>query len=331
MSGYQEILTDPSYAGQIITFTFPHIGNVGTNQEDREAKKPLASGLVVRENITDPANFRSSKHLKDWVAENNITGIYGIDTRSLTKYIGRHGLQNAIIGPIRQGLRSLYDKLLSTKSMLGLELAKNACRGKIARSATAQSSHPEKPIVLIDFGAKENIIRCLEKLGCEVCVVPAEAKAEEILAYRPRGVVLSNGPGDPAATASYATPTIRQIMHAKIPILGICFGHQLLALALGGRTIKMHCGHRGTNHPVKNLLTNKIEITSHNHGFAVERKSLPDCLEITHISLFDQTIEGMRSKADKIMSVQYHPESSPGTHESKYIFAHFLEMIEESK
>ncbi len=337
MTGYQEVLTDPSYAGQIITFTFPHIGNVGCNREDIESHKPACAGLVVREPITEPSNFRSGQHLDAWLKDHKIPGISGVDTRSLTRHIRSHGAQNAMI--VEVGSRQLaVDKLKAHPLMKGLDLAKSVTTGKsyewtegVWKPKSANCQLPtaiRHHVVAIDYGEKLNILRSLAERGCKVTVVPAATSAEEILALQPSGIFLSNGPGDPAATNSYSGPVLRKLIESGLPVFGICLGHQLLSLALGGKTEKMAQGHRGANHPVKNLLTGAVEITSQNHGFAVLPESLPQECEITHVSLFDGSVEGFRHKNKPVFAVQYHPESSPGPHDSRYLFDKFVGLME---
>lgn len=343
MVGYQETLTDPSFAGQIITFTFPHIGNVGCNNDDIEANKVFASGLVIRENITEPSNFRSETHLNNWLIKNDIAGICGIDTRALTRHIRKNGAQNAIIfrlGTYYLGFKEEIDKaseeLKKYPQMEGLDLAKNVTTEKPYEwakeewSLTPQALNPKPQaykVIAIDYGMKHNILRCLTSRGCKVTVVPAQTGAQEILAQKPDGIFLSNGPGDPAATGSYTSSILRELIASGVPIFGICFGHQLLATALGGKTTKMAQGHRGANHPVKNHITGTVEITSQNHGFAVLANSLPEGITVTHTSLFDGSVEGLRVEGKPIFSVQYHPESSPGPHDSAYLFDNFIKMM----
>ncbi len=341
MTGYQEVLTDPSYSGQVVVFTFPHIGNVGVNEEDKESLAHGANGLVVRERITSPSNYRATAHLQEWLEERNITGICGVDTRALTRKIRLHGAQNCLIAYAQDGRlpaqEALMQQLKSVPALNGLELA---C-GVTASSGYewtqtrwewnlgyGELSAPRHHVVAIDFGEKLNILRSLAARSCKVSVVPAKTTAKEILALKPDGIFLSNGPGDPAATGLYALRTLRDLIASGVPIFGICLGHQLLALAMGAKTEKMHQGHRGANHPVKNLLTGAVEITSQNHGFVVNQNSIPPEVEITHISLFDGTVEGLRHKEKPVFSVQYHPESSPGPHDSQYLFDRFVEMME---
>lgn len=342
ITGYQEILTDPSYSGQIINFTFPHIGNVGVNNKDIESAQPKACGLIVREHITNPANYRSKSHLNDWLIKNNLTGICGVDTRRITKMIKEQGAKNVAIvyqDDISQvNVDNIAKELASSGDLDGVELAASASLGKIynwsdegkwqqENNTYSAIKNKKLTIVAIDYGAKLNILRCLTEAGCDVVIVPAQASFEEILKYNPSGVFLSNGPGDPAETGKYAIPTIQKIIAKNIPVFGICLGHQLLALACGAKTVKMHQGHRGANHPVQDLRTKKVEITSQNHGFTVDEKTLPPNLEVTHRSLFDQTIEGIRVKNAKAFSVQYHPESSPGPSDSYYLFEEFIKLM----
>lgn len=342
MTGYQETLTDPSFSGQIITFTFPHIGNVGANSEDIEGAFVRAAGLVVREPITESSNFRAASNLNAWLVAQGITGISGIDTRALTRHIREKGAQNAVIGfgiqdsAFREKMKAALD---AAPDMTGLELAAatstteqgtwNQQRWQLGTGYTAlnpESRIPNAPhVVAIDFGQKYNIGRNLAELGCRITIVPATTSAEEILALAPDGVFLSNGPGDPAATGEYALSTIRTLIDKDVPVFGICLGHQLLGLALGAKTVKMKQGHRGTNHPVKNLLTGHVEITSQNHGFAIADEGLPEEVEVTHRSLFDGTIQGIRHRHKPAFSVQGHPESSPGPHDSRYLFEQFME------
>lgn len=338
MTGYEEILTDPSYNGQIITFTFPHIGNVGCNAQDIESsnKHIGASGLVIRENITTPSNFRSQQHFNAWLSSRGISGISGVDTRALTRYIRKNGAQNAVIisGSLSE-LENVKAKLKEYPSLNGMELAKGVTTKEPYEwneprwSLAPRNSLPKGDfhVIAIDYGEKLNILRCLTSFGCKVTVVPARTAVEDILALKPDGVFLSNGPGDPAATGKYAVPVIRKLIDIGLPIFGICLGHQMLALALGGKTEKMHQGHRGANHPVKNLETGAVEITSQNHGFVVREDSLPANVTVTHRSLFDGTVEGLRLNDRPAFSVQYHPESSPGPHDSMYLFRRFVDTM----
>ena len=343
MTGYQEILTDPSYAGQIINFTFPHIGNTGTNGEDIETVNPAARGLIVREDITEPSSWRSNKHFDAWLKSYDIPGIAGVDTRALTRLIRDTGAPNGLIAVNESGtfdLDALYAELQEFSGLEGLDLAKEvSCTQSYKWDETlwdfngghGKAENPQFKVVAVDYGAKRNILRCLASAGCDVTVVPANASAEEILSHKPDGVFLSNGPGDPEATGVYAVPVIQELLAKNIPIFGICLGHQLLALALGGKTRKMHLGHRGANQPVKDLKTGKVEITSQNHGFEVMEESLPSGVEVSHISLFDGSNEGISVKNKPVFSVQYHPEASPGPQDSHYLFDRFVENIKQAK
>lgn len=342
ITGYQEILTDPSYFGQIITFTFPHIGNVGCNILDNESKKAYCSGLVVREDITDDSNFRSKIHLNLWLIENNLTGICGIDTRALTKNIRTKGASNAIIVFVNDGEEIDTDKLASKianfPTLDGMELCAKVSTDKPYQwqrrinDVNVIEAQPNKyKVVVMDFGVKANILDCLVDNGFDIVVVPAQSSYQEIMQHNPDGIFLSNGPGDPLATAYYAVPTIKKLLEKNHPIFGICMGHQLLSIAVGLKTIKMFQGHRGANHPVKNLATGIVEITSQNHGFCVQNNNIPHNIEITHLSLFDNSIEGIRLKDKPAFSVQYHPESSPGPHDSRYLFKQFTTLIDQVK
>ena len=343
ITGYQEILTDPSYAGQIITFTFPHIGNIGTNAEDIETTTPAALGCILRADITEPANWRARKHLDAWLKSYNLPCISGVDTRALTHRIRELGFVNASLIHTPGGVPDIAAAHAAARGWPGLEgmdLAKQVtCRQTYKwdeavwslRDGYGKLATPKRRVVAIDYGAKRNILRCLAAAGCDVTVVPADADAQSILRHKPDGVFLSNGPGDPAATGEYAVPVIRQLMEQKLPIFGICLGHQMLALALGAQTVKMHHGHRGANHPVKDLETGKVEITSQNHGFEVDRATLPDGVVETQRSLFDGCLEGLRVEGKPIFSVQHHPEASPGPQDSHYLFDRFVKMIDETK
>ncbi len=335
ITGYQEILTDPSYAGQIITFTFPHIGNVGVNNEDIECDMVWAKGLVIRADITNPSNYRATGHFHKWLLKNNLTGICGIDTRALTCHIRENGAQNACIveiGGQRSEVRKILEELRDYPSMVGLDLAKEVtCKKSYEWRSEVRDQGSGIHVVAIDYGVKQNILRCLVAAGCKVTVVPANAGAKEILKYKPSGIFLSNGPGDPAATGEYTIPVIKELMETGIPIFGVCLGHQLLALAMGCKTEKMLQGHHGANHPVKDLETGKVEITSQNHGFVVSKEPLPKDVVITHISLFDNTIQGIKSKSKPIFSVQGHPEASPGPQDSLYLFERFKGMMKGSE
>jgi carbamoyl-phosphate synthase small subunit len=347
ITGYQEILTDPSYQGQIVTFTFPHIGNVGVNAEDTEtansAKRAGASGVVLKSVITDPSNYRAVEHLDHWLKARGIIGIAGVDTRALTGFIRDNGMPNAVIAHSRAGkfdIPALKAEAQAWSGLDGLDLVPHVTRGQTDHwreglwvwdkgyqgDAVAGRGNTHK-IVAIDYGLKSNILRCLVSAGCEVTVVPATTSAEDILARKPEGVLLSNGPGDPAATGRYAVPTIQALVKAGIPIFGICLGHQMLALALGAKTHKMHQGHHGANHPVKDITTGKVEITSMNHGFAVDRATLPQGVVETHVSLFDGSNCGIAVSHKPIFSVQYHPEASPGPADSHYLFERFVQAL----
>ncbi len=343
LTGYQEILTDPSYAGQIINFTFPHIGNVGTNDEDIETITPAARGCILREPITDEESWRAKKHFNQWLVSNNLPGICGVDTRALTRRIRDIGAPNGLLCHQADGkfdLKALKAEAAAWPGLEGMDLAKEvSCTQTYKWDETTwtlgagygKQENPQYHIVAMDFGAKRNILRCLAASGCRVTVVPGNTDADDILALKPDGVFLSNGPGDPAATGAYAVPTIQKLLAADMPIFGICLGHQMLALAIGGKTKKMHLGHRGANQPVKDLTTGKVEITSQNHGFCVLPETLPANAEVTHISLFDQSNEGLRLKDKPAFSVQYHPEASPGPQDSHYLFGRFVDMIGEHK
>ena len=343
ITGYQEIMTDPSYAGQIITFTFPHIGNVGTNAEDIESINPAARGLIVREDITEPSNWRANKHFNEWLESYNLVGVCGIDTRALTRRIRDKGAPKGVIAHNKSGkfnLEKLLKKAQKCPGLEGQDLAREvSCTKSYKWNETTwslQEGYGEQKeslckVVAIDYGAKRNILRCLATSGCEVTVVPATASAKEIMSHKPDGVFLSNGPGDPAATGTYAVPVVQKLLEQDIPIFGICLGHQILSLALGAKTRKMHLGHRGANHPVKDLKTGKVEITSQNHGFEVLTETLPNDIEQSHISLFDGSNEGISMKDKPVFSVQYHPEASPGPQDSHYLFDRFVENIKETK
>lgn len=347
MTGYQEVLTDPSYAGQIITFTFPHIGNVGANPEDNETVNPAATsgvrGCILKADITSPSNYRAAQALGAWLKTRNIIAIAGLDTRALTAHIRENGMLNAVIAHDESGefdMSALQNQLNEFPGLVGMDLA-----GEVSTTQTygwseglwawnegfAEVQDPQFHIVAMDFGAKTNILRSLVSQGAKVTVVPASATAEEILAHKPDGLFLSNGPGDPAATGKYAIPVVKTLVESGLPLFGICLGHQILALALGGKTTKMHQGHHGANHPVQDLTTDKVEITSMNHGFAVEGKSLPQGIKETHISLFDQSNAGLSIEGKPVFSVQYHPEASPGPHDSHYLFTRFFNLIREQK
>ena len=347
MTGYEEILTDPSYAGQIITFTFPHIGNVGVNDEDIETVNMAGSsgvrGVVLRADVTDPSNWRAARHFSAWLAARGIIGIAGIDTRALTALIREKGMPNAVIAHDPDGAFDIDDlkrQAAAWGGLEGLDLAKEVSATQTFTwdettwelgKGYGRQTDPKYKVVAIDFGIKRNILRLLADQGCSVTVLPATATAEDVLAHEPDGVFLSNGPGDPAATGEYAVPAIRAVIDKGIPTFGICLGHQILGLAVGGRTVKMHQGHHGANHPVKDFTTGKVEITSMNHGFAVDPDSLPDTVEQTHVSLFDGSNCGIRLKDKPAFSVQYHPEANPGPQDSHYLFRRFVNLIRERK
>ena len=335
MTGYQEIMTDPSYAGQIVTFTFPHIGNVGTTTEDDETAAPVAAGMVVKWEPTDPSNWRATADLDSWLRSKGRIGIGGLDTRRLTRAIRQQGAPHAALAHDPDGhfdIAALVAKSRAWAGLEGLDLAKDVTctqsyRWDEMRWAWPQGhvkrTGPGLRVVAIDYGAKRNILRCLASAGCEVTVLPATASAEDVLAHKPEGVFLSNGPGDPAATGKYAVPMIQGILAQSLPIFGICLGHQMLALALGAKTVKMNHGHHGANHPVKDMDTGKVEITSMNHGFTVDSQTLPKGVIETHVSLFDGSNCGIRVAGRPVFSVQYHPEASPGPQDSMYLFERF--------
>lgn len=340
MTGYQEILTDPSYAGQIITFTFPHIGNVGTNDEDIETRKVAARGLILREDITKPSNFRSTQHLQAWLVNHNLVGLHGVDTRALTHRIRNSTVPvNGVVAYHADGVFDIPALTKKAKEFAGLDgmdlVPEVTCKTPytwdeanwVLGSGYQKQTHPRFHVVAVDYGAKLNILRCLAATGSRVTVVPATTPYEDIMALKPDGVFLSNGPGDPAATGVYAVPVIKKMIESGLPLFGICLGHQLLSLALGAKTKKMATGHRGANHPVKDLTTGKVEITSQNHGFVVLPESLPANVEVSHISLFDGSNEGVRVKNAPVFSVQYHPEASPGPQDSHYLFERFVELM----
>jgi carbamoyl-phosphate synthase small subunit len=346
MTGYQEILTDPSYAGQIITFTFPHIGNVGTNAEDMEAATLATNGVrgcVLRATITEPSNWRAAQNFNDWLKARGVIAITGVDTRALTALIREKGMPNAVIAHAPDGMfdvDALKRQAAAAPSMEGLDLAKDVTAGQSYSwdetewrwgNGYGRQESPRFHVVAIDYGLKRNILRELATAGCRLTVVPATITAEEILERKPDGVFLSNGPGDPAATGVYAVPEIKKLVASGTPLFGICLGHQMLGLALGGTTQKMHQGHHGANHPVKDFTTGKVEITSMNHGFAVDRESLPETVEETHVSLFDGSNAGLKLKDKPVFSVQYHPEASPGPEDSHYLFTRFVEMMGKRK
>ena len=335
MTGYQEIMTDPSYAGQIVTFTFPHIGNTGVTDEDDETADPVAAGMVVKWDPTAPSNWRSTSTLSEWLARRGRIAIGGIDTRRLTRAIRMQGAPHAALEHNPEGVfdtNALTKKAREFAGLEGLDLAKEVTcaqsyhwdemRWAWPEGYSAQEK-PRHKVVALDYGAKRNILRCLASAGCDVIVMPAHSTAEDVMAHNPDGIFLSNGPGDPAATGEYAVPMIRELLKKDLPIFGICLGHQMLALALGAKTIKMNHGHHGANHPVKEHQTGKVEITSMNHGFAVDAQTLPDDVEETHVSLFDGSNCGIRLKGRPVFSVQHHPEASPGPQDSFYLFERF--------
>jgi carbamoyl-phosphate synthase small subunit len=340
MTGYQEIMTDPSYAGQIVTFTFPHIGNTGVTPEDDETGDPVAAGMVVKWDPTEPSNWRSVQDLDAWMSARSRIAIGGIDTRRLTRAIRQQGAPHVALSHDPEGnfdIEALVAKARGFSGLEGLDLAKTVTCAQTYRwnemrwawpDGYPKQDAPKHKVVAVDYGAKRNILRCLASAGCDVIVVPASATAEEILAHNPDGVFLSNGPGDPAATGEYAVPMIKQILDTTdLPVFGICLGHQMLALALGAKTIKMNHGHHGANHPVKDYTTGKVEITSMNHGFAVDAQTLPDGVEESHVSLFDGSNCGIRMSNRPVFSVQHHPEASPGPQDSFYLFERFADAM----
>jgi carbamoyl-phosphate synthase small subunit len=347
MTGYQEVLTDPSYAGQIVTFTFPHIGNVGTNDDDIETTNLAATtgvkGCVVKAPVTEPANYRAARHFDKWMKARGLIGLSGVDTRELTNLIRDKGMPNGVIAHNAKGKFDVKKLLAMAKAwggLEGLDLAKDVSLTQRmdwdettwdwAKGYT-RSTGCKFNVVAIDYGLKRNILRCLTNAGCKVTVVPANAAAEDILAMQPDGVFLSNGPGDPAATGVYAVPVIQKLIASGKPIFGICLGHQMLGLALGAKTRKMHQGHHGANHPVMDFTTNKVEITSMNHGFTVDRETLPAGVSETHVSLFDGSNAGLALEGKPVFSVQYHPEASPGPQDSHYLFDRFVQAMEKAQ
>ncbi|NDK34330.1 glutamine-hydrolyzing carbamoyl-phosphate synthase small subunit [Rhodovulum sulfidophilum] len=343
MTGYQEIMTDPSYAGQVVTFTFPHVGNVGVNPDDDETADPVAAGMVVKWDPTEPSNWRAADALKDWLARRGRIGIGGIDTRRLTRAIRQQGAPHVALAHDPEGrfdIEKLVAKARAWSGLVGLDLAKDVTCAQSYRwdemrwswpEGHAKRTEPGHRVVAIDYGAKRNILRCLASAGCDVTVLPASATAEDVLALEPEGVFLSNGPGDPAATGEYAVPMIRKILDKDVPLFGICLGHQMLALALGAKTVKMNHGHHGANHPVKDIETGKVEITSMNHGFTVDSQTLPEGVKETHVSLFDGSNCGIRMTDRPVFSVQYHPEASPGPQDSYYLFERFAAAMADRK
>jgi len=343
ITGYQEIISDPSYAEQIINFTFPHVGNVGTNIEDHESDKVWTKGIILNTEITDPSNYRSLKHLDLWLKKNKIVGITGIDTRNLTNFIRDKGAPKGTISFLKSGEFNIKKMISVTKKWSGLknlDLAKKVStkknyvwkdfktwkKGEGFTKNIKRSLH----VVAIDYGIKKNILRYFSDFNCKVTIVSCKTSANDILKLKPNGIFLSNGPGDPAATGKYAIPIIKSFIKVNLPIFGICLGHQLLGLALGAKTKKMSLGHRGANHPVKNLIKGNVEITSQNHGFEIVKKNLPKNIQITHQSLFDKSIEGIKLKSKPIFSVQYHPESNPGPQDSVYLFDEFIKSMKKN-
>ena len=347
ITGYQEILTDPSYAGQVVTFTFPHIGNIGTNDEDLETFKPAAAsgvvGAIFKADITDPSNYRSARHFNDWLKARGIIAMCGIDTRALTAHIREKGLANAVIAHHPDGkfdIAALKKRAAAWHGLEGLDLAKEVTSGQTGHwtqtpwqwdEGYGEQAATDFNVVVVDYGVKSNILRLLAGLGCKLTVLPAQATAGEVLSHDPDGVFLSNGPGDPAATGEYAVPMIRGVLERDIPVFGICLGHQMLALALGAKTEKMHQGHHGANHPVKDHTTGKVEIVSMNHGFAVASGSLPEGVTETHVSLFDGSNCGLSLAGRPVFSIQHHPEASPGPQDSHYLFRRFVNLMRERK
>ncbi len=340
LTGYQEIISDPSYAGQIINFTFPHIGNVGTNKEDVESDKIWTRGVIFNSEITSPSNYRSLQNLDNWLKKNKIVGITGLDTRSLTNFIRDKGAPKGTISNNKNGkfsINKLINKSIKWPGLSGMDLAQEVTTNKTYiwkghktwKKTKGYEKNKKKKfrVVAIDYGIKKNILRYFSDFDCEVKVVSCKENANKILNLKPHGIFLSNGPGDPAATGKYAIKIVKNLIKENIPLFGICLGHQILALALDAKTKKMKLGHRGANHPVKNLITKKVEITSQNHGFEVVKESLKKNTEITHLSLFDNSIEGIRLKNKPIFSVQYHPEANPGPQDSKYLFSNFVNEI----
>jgi carbamoyl-phosphate synthase small subunit len=343
MTGYQEILTDPSYAAQIVCFTFPHVGNVGTNAEDIETLAPAARGLIVRAPVTEPSNYRNAQHLDIWLKRHRIVGLAGIDTRALTRRIRENGMPNGVIAHQPAGdfdYQALLQKAREWPGLEGMDLAREVTASQTWtldeqrwrwNEGYRPSTEKRFNVVVIDYGVKRNILRSLSSIGAKLTIVPASTAFEDIRRLNPDGVVLSNGPGDPAATGAYAGPVIRKIVDAGIPVFGICLGHQMLALALGARTRKMKQGHHGANHPVKDLSTGKVEIVSMNHGFTVDTATLPAGVRETHVSLFDGTNCGIELEGRPVFAVQYHPEASPGPHDSQYLFTRFARAMEQRK
>ena len=343
LTGYQEIISDPSYAGQIINFTFPHIGNVGTNNEDLESDKIWTKGVIFNSEITSPSNYRALKTLDEWLKKNQIVGLTGLDTRSLTNFIRDKGAPKGTITNNKKGkfnIKKLTNMSVKWPGLNGLDLAKEVSTKKTyiwkgfktwKKNIGYQKNKKKKfKIIAVDYGIKKNILRYFANYNCEVKVVSCKLAADEIVKLKPDGIFLSNGPGDPAATGKYAIDTVQKLIKLNYPIFGICLGHQILALALNAKTKKMKLGHRGANHPVKNLINNSVEITSQNHGFVVIEKSLSKNIQITHKSLFDDTIEGIKLKNKPVFSVQYHPEANPGPQDSQYLFKNFIQDVKKN-
>ena len=343
LTGYQEIISDPSYAGQIINFTFPHIGNVGTNKEDFESDKIWTKGVIFNSEITSPSNYRSFQHLNSWLKKNKIVGITGLDTRSLTNFIRDKGAPKGTIAYSKKGkfnINKLTNSTIKWSGLKNLDLAEKVTTPKNyvwkglktwkKEFGFIKNTKSSLHVVAIDYGIKKNILRYFSDFNCKVTVVSCKTAAEKILKLKPDGIFLSNGPGDPAATGKYAIKVIKNLISKDLPLFGICLGHQILALSLGGRTKKMKLGHRGANHPVKNLINDNVEITSQNHGFEVVKENLPKTIEITHKSLFDHSIEGIKLKNKPVFSVQYHPESNPGPQDSVYLFQEFINNMKKN-
>ena len=343
ITGYQEIISDPSYAEQIINFTFPHVGNVGSNKEDHESDKIWTKGVIINTEITDPSNYRSLKHLDVWLKHNKIVGITGIDTRNLTNFIRDKGAPKGTISFLKNSKFNIKKLLKTTKKWSGL---KNL---DLAKKVTTKKNYIWKDfktwkkgegfvknkkkllhVIAIDYGIKKNILRYFSDFNCKVTIVSCKTSADDVLKLKPNGVFLSNGPGDPAATGKYAIPIIKEFIRNNLPVFGICLGHQLLGLALGAKTKKMNLGHRGANHPVKNLVKGNVEITSQNHGFEIVKRGLPKNIQVTHQSLFDNSIEGIKLKSKPVFSVQYHPESNPGPQDSVYLFEEFVKSMKKN-
>jgi len=343
ITGYQEIISDPSYAEQIINFTFPHIGNVGVNREDHESDKIWTKGIILNSEITDPSNYRSLKNLDQWLKKNKIVGITGLDTRGLTSFIRDNGAPKGTIAFSKNNnfnIKQLTSVTTNWSGLKNMDLAQKVSTKKNyvwsgfktwrKNSSYLKNKKNSLHVVAIDYGIKKNILRYFSDFNCKVTVVSCKTNAQEILKLKPNGIFLSNGPGDPDATGTYAVNIVKELIKINIPIFGICLGHQILALALGAKTKKMKLGHRGANHPVKNLFKDNVEITSQNHGFEIIRKSLPKNIEVTHVSLFDNCVEGIKLKNKPIFSVQYHPESNPGPQDSVYLFQEFINNMKKN-